>query len=408
LNQPSWFRNSCTEKLGRRLAPSILSSLVLLISIGIAGAAAPVAAQSAARSYFAFIGTYTKGMSKGIYSYRYDPGTGRLSHPTLAATLANPSFIIVDRTHTHLYAITETGANGPHDSTGSVSSFALDPHTGALTLLNTVPSGGSSTAHLALDHTGKMLVIANYSSGSVASFAIEPDGRIGRRTGFDQHTGSSVVRARQASPHPHEAVFSPDNRFLFVPDLGTDRVYSYRVDLAHQTIDPNTPAWFTVPPGLGPRHMLFGPGAKFVYLVCEVGSRVVVFQYNAAHGLLHVIQTISTLPQGFSGVDTSAEIQIDKAGRHLYASNRGDDSITLFNIDPHSGKVTKDQIESTQGKGPRNFVLDPSGKYLLAANQFTDNIVEFSVDPASGRIHPNGITEKIGAPVCILFVPERE
>lgn len=380
--------------------------VTVLTCLGVTGAAVQAAAQTVAHSYIAYVGTYTSGTSKGIYSYQFDPRTGHLSSMKLAAELPNPSFLIVDRNRTHLYAITEMGANGPHDSTGSISSFSLDSRTGALTFLNKVPSGGSSTAHLALDRTGKMLVIANYSSGSVASFAIEPDGRIGRRTEFDQHTGSSVVRARQASPHPHEAVFSPDNRFLFVPDLGTDRVYSYRVDLAHQTIVPNSPAWFTVPPGLGPRHMLFAPGAKFAYLVCEVGSRVVAFTYNAKNGSLKVIQTLSTLPENFAGEDTSAEIQIDKTGRHLYASNRGNDSITMFSIDPQSGKLAKMQVEPTQGKGPRNFVLDPSGKYLLAANQFTNSIVEFSIDSASGRIHPDGITEEVGAPVCILFVRE--
>lgn len=405
MNDRPWHRTSRHAKRGGALVPA---AVALLASLGVACAAIPAAAQSAPGSYFALIGTYTNGTSKGIYSYRFDPGTGQLSHPALAAALPNPSFVIVNRTHTRLYAATEMGASGPHDSTGSISSFSLNPTTGALTLLNTVPSGGSATAHLALDHTGSMLVVANYSSGSVASFAIEPDGRIGRRTGFDQHTGSSVVRARQASPHPHEAVFSPDNRFLFVPDLGTDRVYSYRVDLAHRTFVPNTPAWFTVPPGLGPRHMVFSPDGQYVYLVCEVGSRVVVFSYNAAHGSLHVIQTISTLPDGFSGEDTSAEVQIDKAGRHLYASNRGDDSITMFDIDPHTGELTKKQIESTGGKGPRNFVLAPNGRFLLAANQFSDNLVEFAIDPASGRLQANGVTEKIGAPVCILFVPARK
>ena len=407
MNVQPWLSKQSAERTRYPgLAPFMLFSALTCLLV--AAAAVQAAAQTVAHSDFVYVGTYTNGTSKGIYSYQFDPATGRLSSMKLAAALPNPSFVIVDRNRTHLYAVTEMGAKGLHDSTGSISSFSLDARTGALTFLNQVPSGGSATAHLALDHAGKMLVIANYSSGSVASFAIEPDGRIGRRTGFDQHTGSSVVRARQASPHPHEAVFSPDNRFLFVPDLGTDRVYSYLVDLAHRTIVANSPAWFTVPPGLGPRHMLFAPGAKFAYLVCEVGSRIVVFSYHAENGSLKVIQTLSTLPDGFTGEDTSAEIQIDKAGRHLYASNRGNDSITMFSIDPQSGKLTKEQVESTRGKGPRNFVLDLTGKYLLAANQFSNNIVEFSVNPASGRIQPNGITEDIGAPVCLLFIPWQE
>ena len=251
-------------------------------------------------------------------------------------------------------------------------------------------------------------MLVNYFSGSVASFAVNADGTIGRRTGFDMHSGSGPDTERQPGPHPHEAVFSPDNRFLFVPDLGNDRVYIYKLDLARQSFSPAEPAFVSVAAGVGPRHLLFGPGAKFAYLICEMGSRVIVFSYDAAHGALHEVQSISTLPADYKGPDASAEIQIDREGRHLYASNRGHNSIAVFSIDPRDGKLTKTQNASTMGDWPRSFVLDPTGKYLIVADQNSDRLVSFTIDPQDGRLLPTGKSQDAGSPVCILFVPSHK
>lgn len=381
--------------------------LILLGGIGAAPQKAMANSPSASRSYFVYVGTYTGPKSMGIYAYRFDSQTGRLTAMGLAAELPNPSFLITDSEHRHLYAVTEMGEHGPNDKSGSISSFSIDPQNGALHFLNKVPSAGDETAHLALDHTGKVLFVANYGSGSVASFAINPDGTIGARTGFDQHTGSSVDSERQSSPHPHEVVVSPDNRYIFVPDLGTDRVYIYRLDVAKRGFVPNDPAYVTVDAGLGPRHIVFGPGAKFAYLVCEMGSRVVVFSYDASRGLLHPIQSISTLPAEFKGHDQSAEIQIDHTGHYLYASNRGHDSITVFSIDSQSGKLEKAQTSSVLGEWPRSFVLDPAGKFVLVANQNSNDLTLFTVDPANGHLQPAAADTRVhvDSPVCVLFVP---
>lgn len=354
-----------------------------------------------------FVGTYTGANSKGIYAYRFDARTGQLTPNGLAAELPNPSFVIADRANRHLYAATEMGAHDPKDQNGAISSYAIDPRTGSLKLLNRVDSGGGGTCHLALDRTGKILLVVNYFSGSVASFAVNADGTIGRRTGFDMHSGSSVDPQRQPGPHPHEIVFSPDNRFVFVPDLGTDRVYIYRLDLAHQSFSPARPAYITVPAGVGPRHFLFGPDARFAYLVCEMGSRVIAFSYDAVDGALYPIQAISTLPSNYTGPDASAEIQIDRQGRHLYVSNRGHNSITVFSIDPRNGELKNVQITSTIGDWPRNFVLDPTGKYLIVADQNSNRLVTFAVDPLDGHLEPTGKSQEVGSPVCILFVPTR-
>jgi 6-phosphogluconolactonase len=227
-------------------------------------------------------------------------------------------------------------------------------------------------------------------------------------TGLDQHRGSSVDPRRQQGPHAHAVVLSPDNRFLFVPDLGLDRILIYRVDEAKRTFTPNDPSFVSVKPGLGPRHFVFGAEARFAYAVCEMGSSVVAFSYDRQSGKLTPIQTISTLPSDFSGQDNSAEIQVGPSGHFLYASNRGDDSITVFQIDAKTGLLDKIQIVPTQGKMPRNFVIDPTGRYLLAANQNSNNLVVFAIDSESGKLTPTTQTANVSSPVSILFVPAEE
>jgi 6-phosphogluconolactonase len=376
-----------------------------MLGITLAGATVPL---HAASSYLAYVGTYTASSSKGIYSFRFDPATGQLKAIGVAAELPNPAFLATDPQHRFLYAVTEMGPEPGADDykkNGFVSSYSIDRKTGALTFLNKVDAGGGGSCHLVVDKTGKMLFVANYGSGNVASFAIKADGSLGERTGFYQHSGSSVDPARQKGPHAHAVVLSPDNRFLFVPDLGTDQVKIYRVDAQKGTFAPNDPASGEVKAGYGPRHFAFGHGAKFAYALCEMGSSVAVFSYNPAKGSLTPVQTISNLPDDFKGEDNSAEIEVDRSGRFLYASNRGNDSVTVFAIDPAKGTLTKVEVVPTQGKTPRNFALDPTGKYLIAANQDSNTMVVFSVDPKDGRLTPAGQPIDTPSPVAILFVP---
>jgi 6-phosphogluconolactonase len=369
---------------------------------------AAAAKSASASSYLVYVGTYTATSSKGIYNYRFDPKAGKLTPIGVAAEVVNPSFLVTDAQHRFLYAVTEMGQErgaSSYKTNGFISSFSVDRKTGALTFINKVDSGGGGPCHLVVDKTGKMLFVANYGSGSVASFAIKADGSIGERTGFDQHTGSSVDPARQKGPHAHAVVLSPDNRFLFVPDLGTDQIKIYKVDAAKGTFTPNDPPFATVKAGLGPRHFTFGRGAKFAYTLCEMGSSVAVFSYNPIKGSLTPVQTISNLPSDFKGEDNSAEIEVDRSGRFLYASNRGNDSITVFAIDPTKGTLTQVQLVPTQGNIPRNFALDPTGNYLIAANQKSSNMVVFSVDQKDGKLKPAGQVLDIPSPVDILFVP---
>jgi 6-phosphogluconolactonase len=359
--------------------------------------------QNATTFYLLYVGTYTDTKSKGIYGYRFDTATGQLIPLGLKAEIENPSFVVTDPWHRFLYAVTEIGIDG--ETSGIVSSFAIDPKNGDLKLLNRVSSGGAGPCHLTVDSTGRILFVANYDGGNVAAFALKEDGSIGKQTGFDQHRGSSINLLRQEGPHAHEVVLSPNDRFLLVPDLGTDAISIYKVDAVNGTFTLNNPASVSVKFGSGPRHIVLGPGGKFAYLVCEMGSNVDVFSFDPAKGSLTFVQTISTLPPGFVEENNSAEIQIDAAGRFLYASNRGHDSIAVFAIDPRRGTLTKIQTVPTQGKTPRNFVIDPTGKYLLAANQDSDQIVVFVVDRRSGELTPTGTLSTVPSPASLVFVP---
>lgn len=342
-----------------------------------------------------YVGTYTKGASKGIYAYRFNSGTGKATPIGLVAESANPSFLALSPDGRFLYAVNEKAE-------GEVSAYAIDPATAQLKFLNKVATRGADPCHLAVDQSGKWLYVANYTGGSSAAFPVRPDGSLGEAVTFNQNTGSSVVKSRQSEPHAHETVLSPDNRFVFVVDLGLDEILSYRVD-ASKGMVPNTPPFAKTPPGAGPRHFVFSRDTKFVYDINEIASTVTVFQYDAAAGSMKEVQTISTLPAGFTGQSSTAEIMLHPSGRFLYASNRGHDSIAIFRVDTATGKLTALDRVSTQGKTPRNFAIDPSGSFLLAANQDTGNIVIFKINSSTGALTPTGDVLQTPYPVSILF-----
>jgi len=356
--------------------------------------------------YLVFVGTYTDKGSQGIYSYRFDPASGTATPLGLAAKTQNPSFLAASSDGRFLYAVNEVSTlNG--QAVGGVSAFAVDRNTGKLTLLNQVSSLGAGPAHLALDRTGKYLLVANYDAGSVAAFPIQSDGTLGPHTAFVQHTGSSVNRERQEAPHAHYIEASPDNRFVLVADLGTDKLFVYRFDAQHGTLSPATPRFAQVTPGAGPRHFAFAPSGKFVYLANELTGTVTVFAYDAQSAKLDVKQTISALPKDFHGENSEAEIAVDVSGKFLYVSNRGDQTndITGFSISPTDGTLTFVERISSGGKIPRSFALDRSGEWLFAANQDSDNIQLFRVDPGSGRLTAASQITGISRPVCIVLIP---
>jgi 6-phosphogluconolactonase len=354
---------------------------------------APAANQTAETM---FVGTYTLGPSKGIYAYRFQSASAKATPIGLVAETENPSFLAIHPNQRFLYAVNEV-------SEGSVSAYAIDPASGQLKLLNRVSSRGSGPCHVAVDKTGKWLFVANYNSGSVAAFPVREDGSLGEASAFFQDSGSGANPERQAGPHAHEVMLSPDSHFALVADLGLDEVFSYRLDSAKGGLSPNNPPLVKLAPGSGPRHMAFRPDAKFVYSLNELRSTLTAFRYDASRSVLKEIQTVSALPNGFTATSTAAEIVIHPNGKFVYASNRGDDSIAIFRIDAGRGTLTFVDRQSTQGKTPRNIAIDPSGSLLLAANQDSGNIVIFRIDHQTGRLTPTGDALDTPFPVCIVF-----
>jgi 6-phosphogluconolactonase len=368
-----------------------LSALVL-------GAALLTAPAFAAGS-IAYVGTYTDTAAKGIYALKWNAGSKKFVSLGLQAEVANPSFVAVSPSHRFLYAITERAAR--RDGTGSLSSFSIDPATGALKLLNHVLAHGNTTAHLIVDATGKWLLVANYGSGSVAAFALKPDGSIGEETDFKQHSGSGVNAHRQMGPHPHEVVLSADNRFLYVPDLGLDKVFVYALDGAtgKLTLASTT----DTRPGFGPRHMLFGKDGRFAYVLGEMGSAVAVMSADKASGKLTLVDATDTVPPRLTEENNSAELALSSDGRFLYATNRGHDSVTVFSVNGRNGRLTNLQNIPTQGHIPRGMALDPNGTHLLTGNQNSDTITVFDRDIKTGKLAFASLMTDIPTAVCILF-----
>jgi 6-phosphogluconolactonase len=353
--------------------------------------------------YFSYVGTYTGPKSKGIFAFDYNAKTRQFTPLGVQAEVVNPSWIETDPQYRYLYAVSEIGYRA---GTGAyISSFAINRKTGALSFLNKVSSRGGGPCHLAVDHIGDVLLVANYGTGSIASFAINADGSIGNSLDFAQDTGSSINPKRQSGPHCHSVVLSPDNRFLFVPDLGSDQIKIFRFDAANGQFAPNNPPFISVTPGYGPRHFTFGVGGRFAYLVCDLGSSVMAFAYNSNSGSLTHLQTHSNLPPNFTGIDYSAEIHLDKSGRFLYASNRGNNSIAAYAIDRRKGTLSLVQIAPTLGKTPRNFVFEPTGDRILVANQDSDEMRVFNVAHDTGKLTPTDVQLGVPSPACIHFVP---
>jgi 6-phosphogluconolactonase len=380
----------------------ILRATVLIVIAVVSTMPTSGAAPSHAE-YTLYVGPYTEHGSKGIYSYRFDSSTGKLTSLGLAAESAAPSFLTVAPGGKFLYAVNET-SNYNGQPTGAVSAFAIQAD-GKLTLLNQVASRGADPAHIVLDRTGKYALVADYTGGSVAVFPLLKDGRLGEASSFVQHKGHSVNPERQEAPHAHAIAISPDNRFAIVADLGLDQLLVYSFDAAGGTLGAN-PRIVNTAPGAGPRHLTFGSGGKYLYVVNELQSTVVTYSYDAATGALHELQSLSILPKGFSGKSTAAEIEIDATGKFLYASNRAvteNGSIAVFAITPGKGTLTPVETDSTAGKTPRNFVIDPTGSWLLAANQGSDSIVVFRIDHKTGHLTPTGESVQLSSPVCLRF-----
>ncbi len=357
------------------------------------------------KSAIVFIGTYTEhegSQSKGIYVYRMNLDSGELTFEWEVKGVLNPSFLAVHPKGNYLYSVNEVRSFAGKEG-GGVSAFSMDPTSGELNLVNAHSSRGMDPCYISVEQTGRYALVANYTSGNVAMLPIQGDGGLGSATDVDQHFGSSINPKRQDNPYAHCIRPDPTNRFAIATDLGADKLYIYRMDLEKGKL--NQHAEVNVQPGAGPRHMIFHPNGRYMYLINELNSTVILYYYDSEAGGLEEVQTISTLPKGFQGENLCADLRI--SGRYLYASNRKHDSIAWFVIDENTGRLTYESEIPSGGREPRGLTIDPSGRFALAAHERSDNIVIFKVEAETGRLLKTGHEVKISQPVYVQFLDSK-
>ncbi|MFI5325131.1 MAG: lactonase family protein [Candidatus Rokuibacteriota bacterium] len=348
---------------------------------------------------FAYVGAYTSkdrnGRGDGINVYRVDEASGAWSHVQCLGDLVNPSWLLLDRGRPVLYAA--------HGEGTEATAFAIEPATGRLRVLNRQPTQGKNGVRLGIEAADRFLVCANYSSGTVAVLPIETDGALGALRDLVPLTGKTGPHpTEQTSAHPHDVAFDPRGRFCLIPDKGLDAVFVFRVDGGGKLV-PATPPSVASRAGAGPRHAGFHPTGPFAYVLNELDSTLTTYRFDADTGALEPRQTITTLPPGFTGGNTTSEIAVAPSGRFVYASNRGHGSVVVFAVEPGTGTLAPIAWEPTQGKTPRFIGLDPAGAVLYAANQDSDTIVAFRVDRQSGALTPTGHVVRVGSPSTIVF-----
>jgi len=352
------------------------------------------------QQYFLFIGTYTGSGSKGIYVYKFDAATGKAQWVSNTEGVVNPSYLAIAPGGNYLYACTETKTV----DAGGITAFKFNREKGNLTLLNKQSSGGDNPAYVSVHNSGKWVIAGNYSGGNLSAFSVNANGSLRPYSQLIQHTGNSVNKQRQKGPHVHANVFSPAGDYLFVPDLGIDKVMVYKFNpSAKKPLQPATPAFESTEPGSGPRHFTFHPNKKWAYLLEEMAGKVVAYNYKG--GKLTALQKIATHPDTLKEGFGSADIHVSPDGKFLYASNRGNENnLAIFSVDQTTGMLTLRGYQPTMGVQPRNFTIDPSGKYLLAANQKTGNVVIFKRDQQTGLLEYTGEQIKIPQPVCLKMI----
>jgi 6-phosphogluconolactonase len=369
-------------------------SLSILLTAILAFLARPLCAAD----MFVYFGSHGKGPNYGFSLAHFDTETGNLTTPVLLLEAVAPAYFIISPDQKRLYTCNSAPGS-------SVSAYAIDRATAKLTFLNQKPSNGGDPSYVSLDATGRYLMIANFQGGSIAAFALEPDGSIGERTAFVQDTGASVNPARQSHPHAHSIRVDPSNRFVLAADLGLDKLFVYRFNAKTGALQPNDPPFATVAPGSGPRHTVFLPNGRIAYLINEMGSTIIRFGWDSNAGVLTQYETFSTLPKDFTGTSTCAEILVHPSGKFVYATNRGHNSVAVLSVEPETGRLTLIQNISTRGKTPRNCEFDPTGRWLLVSNQDSDNAVVFRIDPTTGRLTQAAEPISVLSPFCERFLP---
>lgn len=355
-----------------------------------------------------FIGTYTRreafvdGQGEGIYRYAFDPSTGALNYRATTPGVINPSFLALDPGKFWLYAVNEIpGGTG---ETATLSAFTIDPDTLELRSLDRRPVHGAAPCYVSLGPQSRCALVANYETGSLCVLPIREDGGLEEAVDVVQLHGKGAHPTRQQGPHAHMITPGPGGAFIYAVDLGADRVLWYTLDSERGRLLPVSSPGLQLPGGTGPRHLAFHPQQPYAYLIGELNSTVTVLSVDRRSGELHPRQVVSTLPEGFEGPNLGAALQVAPAGKFLYASNRGHDSLAIFEIESQSGTLTPAGFHSSGGRTPRFFTFDPGGNFLLVANQDSGTVVTFRVDPESGALAQTGFAVEVPTPVCLQFL----
>jgi 6-phosphogluconolactonase len=359
--------------------------------------AVPTHAASEPKPMLVYLGTGARG--SGVHRLQMDPETGRLTPLDITAIEA-PGWIELDRSEQFLFA-TIAGSK--------VASFAIDQKTGSLSLIGTQQNGASGAPHLSVDRTGRFVVTASYGGGSVSLLPVAPDGQVGPIADLVLHQGDPGPHRDQSQPRAHQCPFDLTRRWIAVPDLGLDRVYVYRLDGVNAKLVANDPAFIQFERGRGPRHIAFHPNGRFAYLINELNSTMTALAWDSATGVFTELNTLTTLPPGWTGRQWSAQVVVHPNGRFVYGSNRGSggdsDDIAIFAIDQASGRISPTGHAETLGKVPRNFVIDPSGRFLICAHQDSDNVVPFNINAETGALTPIGQSLPVINAICVQFAP---
>ncbi len=355
---------------------------------------------SLAQDVYLFIGTYTGTGSKGIYVYRFNTNTGKATWLSNTDSMVSPSFLTVSKNGKFVYSVSESGSKFP----GKINAFSFDKKNGTLKWINEQTSGGDNPCYVSINKSGKWVAVGNYTGGNLSVFKTNANGSLMPMAQLIQHEGNGMNKSRQEKPHVHATVFSPDDKYLMVPDLGIDKVMTYKfTEGSNLPLEPASVPFTETQAGSGPRHLVFHPKKPFAYLIQEMAGQVETYQYKK--GTLTSIQKIATHINDFKGTPGSADIHVSPDGKFLYASNRGvENNIAIFIINETTGMLEAKGYQSTMGIKPRNFCIDPTGNFLLVANQDSGNIVIFKRDQLTGMLYTAGEEIKIPRPVCLKMM----
>ncbi len=386
----------------RLLATTCLMAVPVSVYLAVSGSARAHDGHHGPDSFLVYIGTYTGPQSEGIYTFRFDRKSGKLTPVNKPTRTSNPSFVAVHPSGNYLYAVNED-ATFDGEKGGGITSFAIDPKTGALTEINSQCTHGEHPCHLTIDQSGKTVGVANYTGGSIAAYKIGRNGELSPASTFVQHEGKSV-HPRQEAPHGHSIDVDPSNKYVAVSDLGLDQVLIYKMNARKGELKIHSSV--STAPGAGPRHFSFHPSGQFGYGINELNMTANAYKYDGKAGTLELLQTISTLPPGEKQQpgQSTAEMYVHPSGKFLYGSNRGHNTIVVYSIDQQSGKLTYVENQETGGSTPRSFGVVPTGDYLLALNQASSTIVVFRINQKTGALEPTGEEVACPTPVAAAFL----